>query len=174
MIKSYKITTIAVIIFGLIQIIVYGRAVAQDFNIIHLIIALVFTPVVISIGLIPLFLKFKRVNTLRKNGMVAYPAKNEDFSSRKLFALASNKNSVLLIDVSTSDIKLLACYPKSTTSLRMADVSPGGFSTIPGIEVHPENGEPIRLIMYDKSFFIKAMVKPDRIKTAIAEYMDKS
>ena len=158
--KKAKISSVALIIGCLIPIAVYGRALSQDFNLTYVIMGLILTPLVIAIALIPLFIKFKRGNKLRKNGMVAYPAKIGHFSSRKLFALTSDKDTIFIYDISKSKIQLFSSYPKKTTALNITQVAPGGYSTIPGIEVRPKNGEPVELIMYDKSLFIKPMVEP--------------
>lgn len=166
-----KVSSIVLIIACLVPIIVYGRALSQDFNLTYVIIGLIFTPIVICIALIPLFMKFNRINTLRKKGLVAYPAKIGHFSSRKLFALASDMDRIYIYDISKSNSELLESYPKAMTTLAITEVAPGGYSTIPGIEVRPKNGDSVDLIMYDKSLFIKPMVKSNRIKEVIAEYM---
>ena len=171
--KRAKISSIVLIIGCLIPLIVYGRALSQDFDLTYMIIGLILTPLVIGIALIPLFIKFRRINTLRKSGMVAYPAKIGHFSSRKLFALASDEGTIFIYDISKSKIQLFGSYPKETTALNVTQVAPGGYSTIPGIEVQPKDGESIELIMYDKSLFIKPMVKPERIESVITEYMSR-
>lgn len=170
-IKRVKITSVVLIIGCIVPIVVYGRSLSKDFNLMYVMIGLVLTPFVIGIALIPLFIKFKRINALRKGGMVAYSAKIGHFSSRKLFALTSDRDTIFIYDISKSNVRLLDSYPKATTALTITQVAPGGYSTIPGIEVRPKNREPVDLIMYDKSLFIKPMVKPERIEDVIAEYM---
>ena len=86
--------------------------------------------------------------------MVAYPAKIGHFSSRKLFALASDMDTIFIYDISKSDSELLERYPKNTTTLTVTEVAPGGYSRIPGIEVRPKNGNSVDLIMYDKSLLL--------------------
>jgi hypothetical protein len=171
--RRTKISSVVLIIGCLIPIFIYGRALSQDFNLTYVITGLILTPFVIGIALIPLFIKFRRINKFRKNGMVAYPAKIGHFASRKLFALASDKDTIFIYDISKSNTQLIQSYSKATTALNITQVAPGGYSTIPGIEVRPEGEEPIYLIMYDKSFFITPMVKPERIKNVIREYMNR-